>query len=81
MLLLYVEKPKKAKTALQVWDEKQLYAILNKLEKYSVYLAVLIAVTTGMKLGKVCGLQWKNINLKNKILYVRKQLQDIYGKL
>lgn len=76
-----VEKPKKAKTTLQVWDENQLYAVLNKLEKYSVYLAVLIAVTTGMRLGEVCGLQWKNVDLKNKILYVRKQLQSIDGAL
>lgn len=44
-----VENPKKAKTTLQVWDEKQLYAVLNKMEKYSIYLAVLIAVTTIIK--------------------------------
>jgi integrase len=47
----------------------------------TVYIPILLASTTGMRLGEICGLRWKDVNLDNKIIFVTRQLQDVEGEL
>jgi len=76
-----VEKPKRAKVEMSVLNEKQLNLFLKQLEKFSLYLICAIAATTGMREAEICGLTWENIDLENKIIYVRSQLQKVDGVL
>lgn len=39
-------------------------------------LPVLVAVTTGMRLGEVCALRWNNVDLRRKIITVEHTLVD-----
>ena len=70
-----VEKPKRAKPELHVLNENQLNSLLTALEKSSIHLIVCIAAGTGMREAEICGLQWDNVDVDNKILYVKNQLQ------
>ena len=41
-------------------------------------LGIIIAMNTGLRIGEICGLKWKDIDLEKRILYVRRTLQRIY---
>lgn len=41
-------------------------------------LGILLTVCSGMRIGEVCALQWKDINLTNKIIHVCKTIERIY---
>lgn len=43
-------------------------------------LGYAISLYTGMRIGEICALQWKDIDLEHKLLYVNKTLQRIYIK-
>lgn len=37
-------------------------------------------MNTGMRVGEICALKWKNIDLDNKYIYVEKTLQRVYNQ-
>jgi integrase len=76
-----VDKPKKAKVDFTVLGDIETNMLLKRLEHMTLYIPVLIAVTTGMRRGEICGLKWENIDLDNGIIYVKEQLQKIENKL
>lgn len=41
-------------------------------------LGILICLNTGLRIGEICALQWKDLDLKNKVLSVNKTLYRIY---
>ena len=43
-------------------------------------LGYAMSLYTGMRIGEICALQWKDIDLKNRLIYVNKTLQRIYEK-
>lgn len=45
---------------------------------YNYGLAILIALHTGMRIGEVCGLQWKHIDLDTKTIRVRQTSSQVY---
>lgn len=76
-----VEPPKKVKRELTVYTKDQLFLLLNRVKSMTCYIPVLLAGTTGMRLGEICGLRWKDVNLDKKELYVTRQLQIVDDKL
>lgn len=46
----------------------------NNLKSYGVILGL----NTGMRIGEICSLKWKNINLDKREIYVNSTLQRIY---
>lgn len=73
-------RPKKPrKTDRPVLTLEQIFAFLQKAnaapnaERY--YPVYLMALTTGMRLGEILGLRWKDVDLDKKVLYVRNTLK------
>ncbi len=55
-------------------------AVLKKViaENHSrVTLAVVLALMTGLRIGEICALQWKDIDIKKRIITVSKTIQRI----
>lgn len=76
-----VDAPKKAKRELTVYTKDQLFLVLNAIKNLTCYIPVLLSGTTGMPLGELCGLRWENVNLKDREIYVTRQLQKVDDKL
>ena len=51
------------------------YILENKTIKN---LGILLTLYSGIRIGELCALQWKDIDFKNNILYINKTLQRIY---
>lgn len=68
--------------------EKKEIEILSKLEQTKLEshilsklnirkLCVLLTLYTGLRIGEVCGLKWKDIDFENRCLYVRRTIQRV----
>ena len=44
-------------------------------------VGILLAMSIGLRIGELCGLKWKDIDLQNEILIVNKTLQRIYFRV
>lgn len=58
-------------------DQKKL---MNHLKENFTFknLGLLICLNTGLRIGEICALQWKNIDVENGVIHVRHTLQRIY---
>jgi len=74
--------PKKQKSEIRlltVKEEEQLMQIINKNQNLTT-LGIALAKMTGLRIGELCALRWKDIDLEKRILTVRKTLQRIQCK-
>lgn len=74
---LLIKKPKKDKKEMQVYNQDQLDKLLDAIKDYTLYPPVLLAATTGMRLGEICGLTWQNVDLDSGFIEVKQQLQEV----
>lgn len=66
-----VDPPKPEKKDIQTLTVEETQQFIGKAKSSTIYLPVLLAVTTGIRLGEVCGLRWMDIDLDNKRLSIR----------
>lgn len=53
------------------------YIIKNQNEKT---MGILLTLFSGIRIGELCALQWKDIDFKKNIIYINKTLQRVYIK-
>ncbi|MEV2909754.1 tyrosine-type recombinase/integrase [Paenibacillus larvae] len=66
-----VTPPRVKKVKFEVWNEDQLAFFLKHAKASRFYVAFELAVSTGMRIGEILGLRWKDIDLCNKKISVR----------
>lgn len=79
--LIVIKKPKRSKAEMNVYDEEQLNKLFEAIKSKTIYIPVMLAATTGMRLGEICGLRWQNVDLDNGYIQLKDQLQEIDDKL
>lgn len=64
---------------IKILSDSEQRALVNSIYNHLNHktIGILICLNTGIRIGEICGLQWKNIDLKNKIIYIRKTVQRI----
>jgi len=71
--------PKKKSPEIQLLDnaeQKQLQKYVSEHQNRST-LGVALSMSIGIRIGELCALQWKDIDLEKRILTVRKTMQRI----
>jgi integrase len=71
-----VTPPRPVRRELAVLDREGTRQLLQAAEGTRLYLPVLLAVTTGLRLGEILGLRWQDVNLAEGVLAVRQALQQ-----
>jgi integrase len=75
-----VEAPKQKKKQMNTLNEKQLNILLQGVLESEIYIPVLLAITTGMRRGEICGLCWDDVDFENEFLYIRRARQRVGNK-
>lgn len=70
-----VKPPRVTREEIQIFTEPEINLILTTAKGFRLYSAILLAVTTGMRLGEILGVRWQDIDLTNGQLHVRQNLQ------
>jgi len=69
-----VQRPKRSEKEITVLDVEEVSRLFKALEGGSLYIPTVVAVTTGMRRSEILGLKWQDIDMINKIIYVKNQL-------
>jgi integrase len=78
----HVDAPKVERKKAKCYDIEQAEVMLKALEKEDLKhrIAVMMALTTGARLGEIMGLEWQDIDIKSKTLEIRQASQYLPGK-
>ncbi|MBR5403554.1 MAG: site-specific integrase [Bacteroidales bacterium] len=70
----------KTKPTIPVLSGREQKALHKYLEEHLSYrnLGLLICLNSGLRIGEMCGLQWKDLDLAARVIHVRKTVQRIY---
>lgn len=76
----HIDPPKIAHKTMRILNNEQLDAFLAAVEQDSVWHDFFyVEMTTGLRLGEICGLLWTDFNDKNGILTIRRTLHKEKG--
>jgi len=69
-----------SKGLLKVFSLEQYRTLLNHVKEHFSFknLGVLICMSTGLRIGEVCGLKWSDIDLDNSVITVNRTIERIY---
>lgn len=65
---------KQGKNALDTRSRESLLDKLNSMELCPVSVAAYISLYTGLREGEVCALQWRDLDISNQVLWVKRSL-------
>lgn len=75
-----VTKPKYRSPEMSTWDNNQALIFLSHAEQTRLAVFFYLALDTGMRMGELIGLQWKDVNWENQTLSIRRQIQRLPGQ-
>jgi integrase len=78
-----VKAPKVVHKESEVYDENEIQSLFKALEEepYHWRMMITLALTTGLRRGELVGLEWKNVDLEQGIIFVKQSISDwIDGK-
>ena len=75
-----VKAPKRADVDVAFLDEDEIKSLLSAAPDSWIHEFVFFAVQTGMRRGEIIGLEWKNVDLKEKNVHVEQILQRVRGQ-
>jgi integrase len=67
---------------IEVFSPSELLRLVNALKEHpsSKNAGILLALYTGLRIGELCALQWKDVDFERGSLFVSKTIQRIYAK-
>ena len=80
----FVKTPASAKegnACFEVYNKEEVKDIISKLNGTHIEIPILIMLSTGLRIGEVCGLRWQDIDFKNNTISVNQTLIYIGGKI
>ncbi len=69
--ILKTSLPEKEKKEINIPTELEIRCLLSFSEGTELCLAIVLAFSMGLRRGEISGLQWKDIDFKNNLLFVR----------
>ncbi|MGW0471553.1 tyrosine-type recombinase/integrase [Streptomyces coeruleorubidus] len=76
-----VEPPRTDNRELKPWSLDETLDFLAASRKDPLYAAFVLAIAMGLRRGELIGLRWSDLDLDNRVLYVRQQTQRRRGVL
>jgi len=71
--------PRWKKKEMQILDEGQISQFLHTARLSPYYGIYHFAIATGMRMGEILGLKWKDVDWTNATLFIRRQAQRVNG--
>ena len=76
-----VKLPNCTKPEMKTLKKEELTAFLEETKHSGCYKFYYLELTTGMRLGEICALEWNDLSLEDKTITVNKAVQKIKGEI
>lgn len=76
-----VKLPSCTKPEMKTLKKEELTAFLEETKRSGCYEFYYLELTTGMRLGEICALEWNDLSLEDKTITVNKAVQKIKGEV
>ena len=78
-----IPKTEQITSAKQIYTENEYKKIIDYILKNinSRSLGILLGIFTGMRIGEICALQFKDVDLDENVIHINKTVQRIYNPL
>lgn len=81
-VMQHVKTPTYKPTKMKVWTTKQAKLFLEGTKGTAFHIAYVIALSTGMRIGEILGLQWQDIDFENMTITITRSLKyDLVNRL
>lgn len=80
MTVVVAPKKKGTKKKIRVLSLEEQKMFLEFAQESSYYDMYIVALNTGMRLGELRGLMWKDIDFDNKVIHVQRTMRYFHGK-
>lgn len=77
--VLATKTPKQERQAISVWTPEEAARFLRSAEGHRLYPLFVLALATGLRQGELLGLEWENVDLDARRIYVVKQRSRVSG--
>lgn len=68
------------KEKIKVLNDDELARFLTVARRYAHYDAYRFVLNTGLRVGELVGLQWKDVDLVNRVIHIRRSCEYDHGK-
>ncbi|WMJ22194.1 site-specific integrase [Paludicola sp. MB14-C6] len=69
--------PKRENKEMRVLSRSEQKTLLQHIDSERLGFAILLDLSTGMRIGELCGLKWNDIDFDRKVLFIRRTLQRV----
>lgn len=77
-----IEKQPMNKPTAESWSKEEIDFFLGIIKEQYLYLPIFLDILTGLRIGELCGLRWRDIDLENGFIEVNSQvIQDKTNKI
>ena len=76
-----VKLPITSKPEMKTLKKEELGVFLEETKKSNCYEFYYLELTTGMRLGEICALEWTDLDVENKTISVNKSARKLNGKI
>ncbi|MDX3262658.1 site-specific integrase [Streptomyces sp. MI02-2A] len=76
-----VEPPRVRQQEVRPWSLEETLSFLEAARTDPLYATFVLAIAMGLRRGELVGLRWSDVDLDNRVLYVRQQTQRRRGTL
>lgn len=76
----YATPPRQDESERETWGIDEAFFFLSKIKNSKIYLPVLIAFHTGLRIGEISALRWEDVNLKDGYLMVNHNAVEKKGE-
>ncbi|CAN3980480.1 tyrosine-type recombinase/integrase [Kitasatospora purpeofusca] len=78
---MLVQPPRVTSREVKPWTLAQTRTFLSTARADPLYAAFVLAIALGMRRGEIIGLRWSEVDLDDRVLVVREQVQRVRGEL
>lgn len=78
---LSLKPPPVSRKAKGILDQAEMLKLLDASQGTRYYIPIVLAVTTGMRVGEICGLMWEDVDFERKLLLVKRTAARIKNKV
>lgn len=72
--------PKEGKKEMRILTQEEMNALIDELNsnmKNGTGLGIVLGLSCGLRIGEVCALQWKDINMETSVIHVSRTMQRL----